>query len=170
MNNIPRFALFNALIFQGLWWTAVLLRDEAVLWMLALLVLHFALSPSKQADGFILPLALIGWLVDGEMVVTTIIHFNSTQALPFYMVLLWIGLVWSFNHSLAWLQGLSWWWLSLIGALAGGLSYYAAYYWGALTLGFTPWVSVALIAIQWAVLLPGLLLAHAYLKRRLAHV
>ena len=170
MNSIPRFVLLNALVFQALWWSAVVLRDQALWLMLGLLALHFYFSPSKSTDLVILPLALLGWLVDGEMVALGILQFQSIHALPWYLLLLWIGLVWSFNHSLAWLQGVPWWGLSLIGAVAGGLSYYAAQRLGALHWGLEPWLSITVIAAQWALLLPGQLLALPYLKRRLAHV
>ncbi|MBK8455376.1 MAG: DUF2878 domain-containing protein [Thiofilum sp.] len=170
MNNIPRFVWLNAFIFQALWWSAVLLGDQAVWLMLGLLILHGYVSPSRYADLAILPLALLGWLVEAEMVALGIIQFQSQLALPVYMLLLWIGLVWSFNHSLAWLQPLPWWGLSILGAVAGGLSYYAAHQLGVLQWGLEPWLSVIVIAIHWALLLPTQLLALPYLKRRLAHV
>lgn len=170
MNNIPRFVWLNAFIFQALWWSAVLLGDQAVWLMLGLLILHGYVSPSRYADLAILPLALLGWLVEAEMVALGIIQFQSQLAFPVYMLLLWIGLVWSFNHSLAWLQPLPWWGLSVLGAVAGGLSYYAAHQLGALQWGLEPWLSVIVIAIHWALLLPTQLLTLPYLKRRLAHV
>ncbi|RIK67446.1 MAG: DUF2878 domain-containing protein [Planctomycetota bacterium] len=83
---------------------------------------------------------------------------------PFWMTALWIGFATLLNVSLAWLRG-RFLLAAFLGFFAGPLSYYAGSRLGALSLSEGAAVSLAVIAVEWAVAMPILLLLAARADR-----
>lgn len=161
-----QFIILDALVFQGLWWSAALLRDQALVVMLVLLLVRHYLSPQPYLERVLMiTLAPLSWLLtDGVLVWLKLVHFNSTQTLPLWMLLLWVGLVWSLIGSLNWLLYCTRWTLAGLGAMAGALSYYAAAQLGALSITH-PLVWIMLI---WAITLP-ILISGLQVLMRISH-
>lgn len=166
MKNIP-FTVLDALLFQGLWWSAALWRDQALVVMIGLLLVRHYFSVQRSAERMLaLTLAPLGWfLMDGLLVMCGVIDFNSTQTLPLWMLLLWIGLVWSFMSSLQWLQYQTWWIISLAGGIGGGLSYYAAAQLEVLVINH----SIVWVVLMWMIILPLLFMSLRLLLRSALH-
>ena len=104
--------------------------------LLAMLLLHFLFSPSRQRDWRLLPIAVAGCLLD---------------------VLLWLGFALTLSHGLRWLLRLPCWQQALFGVFGGASSYVAGAAMGAVNLPWGIWISTALLAVIWMWWLPVLL-------------
>lgn len=147
--------IINAALFQLCWWSAALFSQRAVLIMSATLILHLALSPTKLDDLKLLPLALIGIVVDQLLISFGVIDVKQSM-IPIWLVLLWIILTWSLNHSLSWLSNIKLWQVAILGGVLGATSYLAAIELGAISTPLTLTVFTMIEAIIWCGLLPAL--------------
>ena len=153
------FWLINLLIFDALWLCAALLKDQAMPYMVALLLVHIVLSPSRLVDGLVVfAVGLLGCLIESLLVLNDWLVFDSAvQPLPIWMMLLWAGFALSLNHALRCCARLPLWQQALLGAVMGSISYYLASNMGALRLSAGE-LSLVVIAVIWAVLFPALVL------------
>lgn len=166
MNTRP-YVWIDALWFQALWWLIALQRDQAILPILALLLLHLLLFPQRRlALASALLLAPLGYLSDAIWVHSQLLSFTSAYRVPFWMLGLWVGVIWSLSWSLHWLKHFAVYWQALIGALGASTSYYAAAQLGTLQFETSLETSLLWIALGWAVLLPSFTYAMSYLERR----
>lgn len=158
MSMIHRyFSVINFVIYQAALLLALFYQQNAVNFMLLLLVLHFVLSPSRQQDMRFMLLALVGATVDQVLVAMNVLAVDG-GIIPFYLVLLWCALALTFNHSLRWLTTLKPLYIMVTGLISGPLSYYAALQTGALDTQITTVGYVTVYALVWLLLLP--LLSH----------
>jgi hypothetical protein len=153
-QTMPLFSIVNIVGFQAAWFSAALLRDQALWLMIPLLAIHFYFSPSKRSDlNLVLYLLPLGLLAEALLILTGMVSYNSALALPLWMVLLWVHLIVSCNHSLKWLQKTSALWVGLLGGLAGASSYVPASKFGALEVNEPQLLSLAIIGTLWAALI-----------------
>lgn len=118
-------------------------------------MLHLALSPTKLDDLKLLPLALIGIVVDQLLISFGVIDVKQSM-IPIWLVLLWIILTWSLNHSLSWLGNIKLWQVAVLGGVLGATSYLVAIELGAISTSLTLTVFTMIEAIIWCCLLPAL--------------
>ncbi|QSX36678.1 DUF2878 domain-containing protein [Shewanella sedimentimangrovi] len=144
--------------FDIYWTLAVVLRSP---WpLLPMLALHLWLTPSRQRDLWLLPLAAGGFSIDLLLWGQGVLAFN---AFPLWLLGLWVGFVWTLPHGMGWLEQWSPLWVALLGAIVGPLAYLVGAKFGGVALPFgAPWSAVVL-ALIWAVLLPVLV---AIVKQR----
>jgi len=155
---MPLFKILNFALFQAGWFAAALMQDSSVWIMLALVALHFSISPSKLADiKLLLMLLPIGLTLEAIMISLGFVTFNSAFALPIWMILLWCLLILSFNHSLKWFRDIPWGWQVLLSGGFGSASYFAADKFGALSIGEPVLLYGIAIAVVWAIQLPVML-------------
>ena len=147
------FWIINAAFFQLCWWSAALLTEYAVLIMSAILVIHLMLSPRKLDDLKLLPIAGVGICCDQLLIAVDVINV-SQSLIPAWLVLLWVILAWSFNHSLAWLRLLKPWQVSITGGILGSVSYLAAINLGAISTSLSLANFMIIDVILWSFLLP----------------
>ena len=164
---MPLFSIINLFIFQASWFSAALLKDSSIIIMLLLLVAHAYFSPKKQADLYTMLLVLpIGLASEVLMIATGLLSYQSELILPIWMVLLWMHLGLSLNHSLSWLQKVPWIWQSVLAGLAGAGSYAAAANLGAINM-FNPQVfSLMVIAGIWAIQFPLMMKVAKHVNQR----
>ena len=144
---------FQPVNFQAIWITTVLGGNQWLAVPLFLICLHFIISPCPQNDIKILPLALLGIAQDATL---TCFGFFEFLQLPFWLLVLWLGFVLNFGHSLIFLRRLSVFWLIVIGAVAGCYSYMASWKLDAVILPFSVASSALVLGICWAMMLPAL--------------
>ncbi|MGX5218317.1 DUF2878 domain-containing protein [Pseudomonas sp. S9] len=155
--------IVNALLFQLGWFTCVFAGDS--LWLLivaGILAVHFFWTSSWAAEGkLLISVFCAGSALDSFLLNLGVFEFSEPRTLiPLWLALLWILLASTLNHCLAW-TAKPWWRASLLGAVAGPLSYYA----GAqiadvrLPLGTAP--TLLLLALVWALVMPVL---HGFAK------
>ncbi len=141
------------LAFELFWMLAVVGQNHplALLGLVGLLLLQFALSDQRLGDLRVLPLALIGIALDSLLTLTGVFEFD---ALPLWLALLWCGFILTLGHGLAWMRTRPIYQQWLLGALAGSTSYMSGWRMEAvaLPLGWIP--STLLLALIWGALLP----------------
>ena len=123
--------------------------------LLAMLLLHFLFSPSRQRDWRLLPIAVVGCLLDALLWQLGLFRFPS--GFPLWLVLLWLGFALTLAHGMRWLLRLPRWQQALFGIVGGASSYVAGAAMGAVNLPWGIWISTALLAVIWMWWLPVLL-------------
>jgi len=147
--------LLNAVVYQSIWFIAIL-GGSRYLWCgLVLLGLHFIISSKRKADALLLfCLLIMGLMIDGLLKYSGFFSFNNDQfPLPLWLLLIWMAFAILPHHSLYWLKGrplLS----ALLGAVGGPLAYWAGVRLGAASFGFSLTFSLTLLAVVWALVLP----------------
>lgn len=159
---MKRFWIINLALFQACWLTAAFFPDNRELIMAGLIIGHFILSPTILADSMILLLVPIGAAVD-KLLFEVGVLATTELIFPFWLLLLWMIFIVSLNHSLKWLDSISLVWIMPIGAIGGGMSYWAGVNAGALTSNLSTLSLLACLMIVWACLLPVLV----WLRRQL---
>ncbi|MGN5137808.1 DUF2878 domain-containing protein [Aeromonas sp. 164P] len=115
--------------------------------LLAMLLLHFLFSPSRQRDWRLLPIAVAGCLLDALLWQLGLFRFAS--GFPLWLVLLWLGFALTLAHGMRWLLRLSRWQQGLFGMVGGTSSYVAGAAMGAVHLPWGIGISAALLAVIW---------------------
>jgi hypothetical protein len=151
--------LLNALLFQLGWFACVLGGTPVAQVFLPLyLVVHFTwISTDPREWRFTALVVLLGCALDAIAVSAGVFTFEGSSFLPFWLVALWVLFATLVPHGLSWLQGRLWL-AAAAGAAGGTLSYVAGLRLGVAEAPVLP-LAVGWWAIQWAVLLPSLLLA-----------
>ena len=157
--------LLNFVCFQVAWFACALgaargwpLLGPLVVGVLLILQLPLVPAPGKQAR-FVLAVALFGWLIDSGLACAHVFTFPVGSGLlglcPLWMAALWANFAGTLHLCLDWLRG-RYWLASALGACGGPLAYYGGQRLGALQLGSNSTVSLVVIAIEWAIVTPGL--------------
>ena len=158
-----KWVLIQFLVFQALWFIAVLGGNQWLVAAALLLALHFWLTPSRAADWRVLPIALLGIMLDSVLTLVGVFEFES---IPLWLGLLWLGFVLTLGHSLAWLNNLPRIMLAPIGAIAGCLSYLAGWKFDAVGLPLGVMYSSLTLAICWGLMLPALVVLDNRIRRQ----
>lgn len=165
--------VINAVLFQLAWFgfVAGAARDAAWWGLLpfVLLCAHALREPATRRSDLLLALIVVplGILIDGSFARTGLLTYGDlAPALlyaPWWILAMWVGFAFTFNHSLVWLQkhvGMA----AVLGAVAGPFSYYvAAHAWGALAFTGDEPKTLVLLAASWSAATAGLI----FLARRL---
>ena len=153
-RRLPDVLWFNAVWFQSLWFCVVLGRDSLLPVALALLALHIWLSGDARNE--LKQLALVGGLgiaVDALLGAVGVFQFAGGVLIPLWLCCLWLGFAAVLGRSLAWLVA-----RPRVCALAGGvafpLNYWAGQRLGAVEFGYSLPVTLVILALIWAVVLP----------------
>ncbi|PYC28358.1 DUF2878 domain-containing protein [Aquipseudomonas alcaligenes] len=149
----PRSLILNALLFQAGWFACVFGATHP--WLLALalacLAAHFVWVASWRAEGrLVASVALFGSALDTFLLNLGVFDFaGDSRLLPPWLALLWALFATSLNHSLAW-SARPWWLGSLLGAIAGPLSYLGGAKLAGVGLPLGLWPTLLLLAAIWA--------------------
>lgn len=150
--------MLNAGLFQLGWFACVFGAHRP--WLLLIAIACLALHLFWVADTFnewrnLLRVAACGWVLDSALLHLGLFEFSgSTLILPFWLALIWLLFASTLAYSLKWTRR-PWWMSSLLGAVAGPLSY-----WGGAKLagvGMPPglWPSLLVLALIWAIVMPA---------------
>ena len=152
--------IINAVLFQILWFAAILGSAHSLIWPSLLacsLLAIWQLNPMRrQASDFILiPVAIvIGLIIDTLLLQLKL--FKFTYPFPFegisplWIILLWVGFAMTINHSLKWLN-LHPLLPALVGAIFAPLSYLAGLRLGAVEYLADPLLVSISIGAIWAI-------------------
>jgi uncharacterized membrane protein len=162
---MSRSLITNFLLFQLGWFACVLggAYDQALLGsLIAIMVIayHFYQAPEAIQEFQLLMVALlIGFVFESIITSQGFARYSHGQVFdaiaPIWIILMWPLFATTLNLSMRWLKGLSALLIALIGALFAPLAYYAGNRIGAVEYDSLT-LSMSLIAIAWAVLLPAL--------------
>ena len=155
-------AINVALYYTG--WLACVVGAAAGRWAAGTLLacglagVHLALARRRAVElRLMLMVGAIGYAVDSAQTALGLLVFAQGQPLP-GMAPLWIGALWvlfaaTLRYALCWLSGrplLG----ALLGALGGPAAFYAGHRLGAVSFHPSPRLSLSVLAVVWAVLLP----------------
>lgn len=157
----------NFIAYQVGWFAIVLTAARGRVWVAplvaaSLFALHLALTDHRRGEAWFVPLAaLLGFGVDSLQAAARVFAFTpdllAPWPCPLWILSLWVGFATLLNGSLRWLQrrlALA----ALLGLAGGPLAYLGGERLGALQFPVNRWLSLASVAIAWAMLTPALLL------------
>lgn len=145
---------FNAVWFQATWFCCVIGREPWVPVAIISLVLHFVLVEDRIAEfRRLLPIALLGIAVDVALTLTGVFVFESTLIVPLWLVVLWWVFAAALYRSFAKI-GQSLWLAAVLGGVAVPFNYRVGASLGAVSLPYGDVVSLAILVVVWAALLP----------------
>ena len=154
--------LINVLTYEAIWFLGIKWGNQGAILGCILLIVHLVRSECKAADlkimGFLL---VLGFLVDGTLQQVGFFSFTTPGfPIPFWLLVIWLGLGITPHHSLDWLKSK----LLLacfLGALAGPAAYWGGARLGAATLNWPLPSSLFVLALVWSVVLPTIMLFSA---------
>ncbi|CAG36880.1 hypothetical protein DP2151 [Desulfotalea psychrophila LSv54] len=154
-SHRPMKTLINVLIYQSIWFLSILGGNSGAWFGLLLLCAHLFYSATKSADlRMIGALFVAGLLLDGTLHQVGFFSFTETGfPIPFWLLVIWLGLAITPNHSLAWLQKkplLA----MLFGTLGGPIAYWAGVRMGAAHFNWELLPSLGTLAVIWGLLWP----------------
>jgi Protein of unknown function (DUF2878) len=169
--------IVNFVLFQLTWFSCVLGAANDLIWPGAVSfggMVAWHLGPGNQAHGdwgLLLVAALLGLILDSLWIQLGIVTYEtplpSARLAPLWILLLWMSLALTLNHSLSWLlqkPGLA----GALSAVASPVSYYAGERIGALTIHVDMWKATLILGLAWAACIPLLLrLARSMVKSEL---
>ncbi|MGD2006467.1 MAG: DUF2878 domain-containing protein [Pseudomonadales bacterium] len=155
--------LVNALGFNIIWALLVIIRDP---WThgvaLLFLALHFLFMPQADEARRVTIVMIIGTLIDGILTHQGWFIFTpEVPWIPAWLILLWACFGCTLEHSLRWAMKQTPV-AMLLGAIAGPLSYFAGYRFGAVEFGHGLWLTLGLLSVIWALLMGGLSRLYAH--------
>jgi hypothetical protein len=151
--------LVNILFFLAIWLLCVVAGNKGAIAALVVVLVHLVISERRTDDlrmmGFLL---FTGLLIDGTLQQVGFFTFTvSGFPIPFWLMVIWLGLAITPYHSLAWLKYrplLS----VLFGALGGPLAYWAGARLDAASFNWPLIYSLPLLALIWGMLWPAVML------------
>lgn len=146
--------MMNGVLFQGTWFACVLGGGHGLIWpgigSVLLLIVSLANVPSLRHDLLLaLVLVPVGWCLDTLWIVTGVLDYHGATVAPAWIVLMWLAVALTINHSLALFRDRPW-----LGALAvlgaAPLSYLAGERLGAVNVPDPRMLAV--VAVAWSLL------------------
>lgn len=155
MLNRTHIIIGNAIWFQLCWLFAVLVQNPYVLCLL--LLAHFIFIAKRIREiRSVAVCAFFGISIDTLLAGIGFFQFPDSALMPTWLVSLWFCFASTLGYSLSFLHGRTWL-ASLLGAIGGPLSYFAGARLGAVTLAYGDVMSLAILGLIWAALMPVLL-------------
>ena len=155
--------LINIVAFQVVWFSSVLGAANGLPWLGAIALLPFLVWQLRvSADAAydrraLLVLGVAGLIVDSLYPLLGSLSYASpwplSGAAPAWLILMWLNLALTLNHSLAWLRR-RYLLAAVFGGTGGALSYWAGARLGAVELYWSTPAVVLLIGVIWAIALP----------------
>ncbi len=157
-----------------MWFASVLGAAGGLPWLGAACIAPFlawqlraSRDPAYDRRALVL-LCLGGILIDSAYPLAGALSYAAPwpfpSLAPAWLVIMWMNLALTLNHSLAWLRrryALA----AVFGGLGGGLSYWAGSRLGAVEFHWPAWAAAGVIGLVWAAALPT---AYALLERSAA--
>ena len=152
--------LLNAGLFQAVWFVCLLAGNMWALFATALyLFIHDRyFMHTRKEWRLLLSFAVLGIFIDGAL-----FHFgvfssegnllNNIFGPPIWLICLWVSVGTLFVHSLAFLRS-CYLLCAVMGATAPTMSYFAGAKLADITLAEPMWMSLFIVAIVWAIVLP----------------
>ncbi|MGO2012942.1 MAG: DUF2878 domain-containing protein [Pseudoalteromonas sp.] len=162
-------SLINFILFQAVWFIALLFERDSLLPNLLLIVLMIYLSKQKKQDGLLVVIGLtIALSFEYVMVQLGLLTFKVAP-FPLWLALLWCGLLLCLNTSMQFLNRLPWYFSILLCAMFAPASYLAAARFEVLIVPLPAWQFWLIYGLAWSVMFNGIMqLNHkisAYLTR-----
>tara|TARA_R110002110_G_scaffold205066_5_gene416831 strand:+ start:6910 stop:7470 length:561 start_codon:yes stop_codon:yes gene_type:complete len=147
---------FNAIWFQITWFCTVIGRDALLPAAIALIALHlFLVADKKRELKQLAAVGLAGAIVDASLSITGVFEFSNGALVPLWLICLWLAFATTLGRSLAFL-GKRLPLAALVGGIMVPFNYWAGHRLGAVDFGYSLPVTLAVMGVIWAILLPSL--------------
>ena len=148
----------NLVGFNLVWSLSIFLGNDALIFVLALLLMHVLFHKQPLLEfQIVLITGLIGYCVDCILTLLGFFRFDEVQGItPIWLLLLWFGFCATLRQSLAFFASKQFITV-LAGAIGGCFAYMAAAHFNAVELTLPLLLSAVSIAAIWAVLFPLLI-------------
>jgi len=154
-KNRRWFIVYNFVSFQIAWFMSIHWKEQSILPLIAIILLHFALSQHRRRDWLTLALiTIVGSFVDMTAAYANLFVFESGQLLPIWLILLWANFSLTFHYSMSWLMHLHTLLQSLLGGIFGTASYFAAFKLGAVDYPMPMSFTLFFMIVIWSINLP----------------
>ncbi len=156
-SGLSQFWWVNLAGFQLAWWLCILMGDDALWIVVALLVMHLAGHRKPLVECLVITsCATLGFAVDTFLTLYGVFVFGSGQGWPpLWLFMLWLAFSATLRQGLAWFSG-RYLFSALAGSLVGALTYLAAGRLGAVSFGLTGLQVAVMLALEWLLLFPAL--------------
>ena len=143
--------LVNVFLYQLVWFLCVFGGNKGAITALPLLLFHLVMTRIRWADlKMMVFMFFLGQLVDGTLQLVGFFSFADPGfPIPLWLIVIWLGLAITPNHSLAWLKTrplLS----AAFGAVGGPAAYWAGAQFGAASITWPLPQALAFLAVVWA--------------------
>ncbi|MDC1509406.1 DUF2878 domain-containing protein [Oceanospirillaceae bacterium] len=153
---------FQPISFQAIWLCLIWGGNTWLPLSIAILALHFLLSPTRLDDVRVIPLALVGFAID--LFLTQFGLFSFAQW-PLWLLLLWMAFILNLGHSMRFLRRFKLIYLVCFSALGGTYAYWVSWKLGAVELPYGAIFSLAIIAVNWSIVLPVCVKADEFIRK-----
>ncbi len=162
--------IFNIVGFQSCWWSCVLgVKNDFIylgpILMTIFLVVHFySFSSNNSEIRLVIIFGVIGTIIDTSMAYAGILKYNGTYTsttliAPLWITAMWCGFSATVNHSLFWLRN-RYFASTLLGAVAGPLSYLAGVKFEAIQFNISSIVALIIVSLFYALAVPMIYLVN----------
>ena len=151
-----KFAIINFVLFQLVWFICAFLTEYASRLVIPVIALHFCIVKNKRRDIKVLHLDAVGILFDFLMFQFGVLAFQE-DFFPAWLCALWFMFVLSLNYSFEWARKLNIIIQSILGAIFGPMSYFAAFKLGAIEIGVQQNFFLMAYSLGWAFIFPFLI-------------
>lgn len=141
-------------IFDFVWLSAVLGRENWIWLTVLLIVLMFAATPKQlwhRRKAFLI-IVVAGLGAELLTVIGGVIQFTGTEWLPAWLILLWFGFAGMALMMFDWLRGRAWL-AAILGGVFGPITYFAGTRIGAAELQVEPFIAAVVYVVMWALLM-----------------
>lgn len=161
--------IVNALAYQAVWFLSILWSNQGAAIGCVIIIILLATSERRLDDlkmmGYLMFLAL---LIDGTLQQVGFFTFsNPGVPIPFWLLVLWVGLGMTIHHSFAWLKERLFL-ASLLGGIGGPAAYWAGVRMGAASFNWSLPVSLLVLSLVWSLMFPSVML-FSTLQRKSSH-
>jgi hypothetical protein len=166
LSKTTIYNLINLAFFQAIWFATVIGAADDVLWygllgLLGFLTIHPFISLTAKTDFQLAGIAvLLGLITETVIVRTHILEYSYNMPFPrlapAWILILWANMALTINGCLGWLHeryALA----AILGAVGGAGSYFGGIKLGAATTDLPIFISLGLIALVYACVIPALL-------------
>ena len=160
-------SIINFVLFQGVWFLALLLENKALLPTFGIVILMLFLSQQKKQDMFLLVIGLcIALVFEFVMVKFELLGFK-TYPFPLWFVLLWSALILTINTSMQFLTRLPWYVSLFVCALFAPASYWAGARFDVITVAQPIWFFWLAYGLSWGVMFNCILVTNKLIKSKI---
>jgi len=145
-------SIINFVLFQGVWFLALLLENKALIPIVGIIILMLFLSQQKKQDMILLLLGLaIALVFEFVMVRFELLGFK-VYPFPLWFALLWSALILTINTSMQFLTRLPWYLSIFVCAVFAPASYWAGARFEVITVIQPIWFFWIVYGLLWAVM------------------
>lgn len=146
--------LASFVIFDFVWLSAVLGRENWIWLTLLLIVAMFAATPKQLWQRRYAFMIIVAAGLGAELLTVTggVIQFTGTEWLPAWLILLWFGFAGMALMMFDWLRGRAWL-AAILGGVFGPITYFAGTRIGAAELQVEPAIAATVYIGMWALLM-----------------